>query len=296
MSWSLLYRPKAGIITAQSRHHHSHLLLFSEDSWALFFLPTLSGLPPPVFHSPHTHWQPIPHTATLTPNTRMGFWKDPLSSDRENHLIRTLKSRKLCLFWFWLSPPLCAVWFDNSMTGSLPTIDLLEQRDAGKEVWRCTVTVTEESSLWNAAYTCMRAVHPWFSTMTSVQMPEWLLFKRISLLKCILVSGFEEEFMAIFYPQWSVAWETNYGGENLLAIPSWVRMPEKKGGRNKTNADIHFWSWQRFAESLISWWGTNNVAVKYSTCPAETRSNSDCTVDLSITKVFPRMLPASRVI
>lgn len=62
--------------------------------------------------TPHIHTDSlfIPHltprtTVTLTPNARMGFWKDPLSSDRENHLIRSLKSRKLCLFWFWLSPP-----------------------------------------------------------------------------------------------------------------------------------------------------------------------------------------------
>lgn len=161
--------------TAQSRHHHSHLLLFSEESWAFFFLPALAGLPPPVFHSPHTHWQPIhslPHTATLTPNTRMGFWKDPLSSDRENHLIWSLKSRKLCLFWFWLSLPLCAVWFDNSMTGSLPTIDLLEQRDAGK---RCG------DALWQSRRraACETQLIPvWeLSTHDSVQ---WLRFRCLS--------------------------------------------------------------------------------------------------------------------
>lgn len=195
-----LYSQSHGVTNSPKPASSSSPAAVLQVQLCFVFLPITGRSPPPVFHSPHMHWQPIhspPHIAT--PNTRMRFWKDPFPSDREKHLIRSLKSRKLCLFWFWLSPPLCAVWFDNSMTGSLPTIDLLEQRDAGKEVWRCTVTVTEESSLWNTAYTCMRTVHPWFSTMTSVQTPEWLLFKRISLLKCILVSGFEEEFMDIFF-------------------------------------------------------------------------------------------------
>lgn len=51
LSWSLLYHTSSHIHshmasqTAQSLRHHSHLLLFSEDSWALFFLLAMAGLP-----------------------------------------------------------------------------------------------------------------------------------------------------------------------------------------------------------------------------------------------------------
>lgn len=86
-----------------------------------------------------------------------------------------------------------------------------------------------------------------------------------------------------------MAWETNYLGEVYKIYLLGLKCHRKGEEEIKqTHTDVYFSAWQKFAESLISWWGMNKVAVQYSTFPAETRSNSDCTVNLSITKVFPR--------